>query len=221
MALGEGTPLPPLLERSNLRPVTHLPLPRLLIALCFAVSARSQAQALAPLRPGDIVTVRLPGENTLPERLEVDGRGIVTLPRVGPLPVTDLAPLALTDSIRARYGRLFSGTDITVLLLRRITVFGEVNKPGVLFLEPTAAIRDAIASAEGATPLADVRHILLIRGDRRERIDNWADLSAVTRPLQSGDAIMFDRESWIRRNVPSLLGSLGVVASIAIALLKR
>lgn len=167
---------------------------------------------------GDRVTLRLPGENTPREILEVDHRGLLTLPRVGSLTVLALEPAQLADSVRTLYSRLFAGSDVTVLLYRRITVFGEVKKPGVMYLEPTATIRDAVASAEGSTEFADISHVNLIRGDVRQRLDNWATASATTQPLRSSDAIEVDRESWIRRNVSSLLGALGILASIAVAL---
>ena len=173
---------------------------------------------MATLAPGDRITLRLPGESTLPERLEIDQRGVVTLPRVGPLTVTALDPAQLADSIRTLYSKLFVNRDVTVILLRRITVFGEVNKPGVLYLETSASIRDAIATAQGATPLAEVNHVNLIRGTVSERLENWSTLSAETKPLYSGDAIMMDRESWLRRNVGAIFGGLGILVSVVIAL---
>jgi protein involved in polysaccharide export with SLBB domain len=167
---------------------------------------------------GDRLTLRLPGESTPREVIEVDHRGQVTLPRVGSLLVTAMEPAQLADSVRALYAKVFAGSDVTVLLFRKITVFGEVKKPGVMYLDPSSNIRDAIASAEGSTEFADISHVNLIRGEVRQRLDNWATASALTQPLHSGDAIEVDRESWIRRNVSSLLGALGILASIAVAL---
>jgi len=167
---------------------------------------------------GDRMTLRLPGENTPRETLEIDHRGLLTLPRVGSISVLSLEPAQLADSVRALYARLFATSDVTVLLYRRVTVFGEVKKPGVLYLDPMSTIRDAVASAEGATEFADISHVNRIRGDVRERLDNWATVGALTQPLRSGDAIEVDRESWVRRNVSSLLGALGILASIAVAL---
>lgn len=181
-------------------------------------TAQSGGLSVATLAAGDRITLRLPGESTLPERLEIDQRGVVTLPRVGPLTVTALDPAQLADSIRTLYSKLFVNRDVTVILLRRITVFGEVNKPGVLYLETSASIRDAIATAQGATPLAEVNHVNLIRGTVSERLENWSTLSAETKPLYSGDAIMMDRESWLRRNVGAIFGGLGILVSVVIAL---
>jgi protein involved in polysaccharide export with SLBB domain len=189
-----------------------------IVVLLSAVPALSPAQSGGPLAPGDRVALRLPGENTPPEFLEIDHRGYLTLPRAGAISVLTLEPAQLADSVRVLYTRLFTATDISVLLLRRITVFGEVKKPGVMYLDPTSTIRDAVATAEGATEFADISHVNLIRGDVRHRLKNWATASAATQPLRSGDAIEVDRESWIRRNVSSLLGALGILASIAVAL---
>ena len=176
------------------------------------------AQTTGPLAPGDRVTLRLPGEISPREILEVDHRGILTLPRVGPINATSLELTQLTDSIRALYKPMFNSSDVTVLPLRRITVLGEVKRPGVLYLDPSSSIRDAIASAEGATEFANIGHVNLIRGDVKQRVVAWELAGAQTLPLRSGDAIMVDRESWARRNASSLLGALGILASIAVAL---
>lgn len=202
-----------------LPPVISLRLAISAIALLLlAPSNPAHGQSGGPMGPGDRVTLRLPGENIPREILEIDHNGVLALPRIGTLAVGTLEPAKVADSVRVLYSRLFTGTDIGVLLHRRITVFGEVKKPGVLFLDPTSTVRDAVASAEGATELADVSHVNLIRGDSRQRLDNWATVSAATLPLRSGDAIEVDRESWVRRNVSSILGGLGILASIAVAL---
>lgn len=198
--------------------ITSRWLPRILLVLLVIGPFGLPAQALTPLAPGDRITLRLPGENTASEIFEVDHRGVLTLPRIGAISAVQTDPAVLADSIRALYKQLFADADVTVLLTRRITVLGEVKKPGVLYLNPSSTIRDAVAMAEGATEFADISHINLIRGDDRQRIDEWTTASASTTPLRSGDSIMFDRESWIRRNVPSLLGALGILASIAVAL---
>ncbi|MEP6780860.1 MAG: SLBB domain-containing protein [Gemmatimonadaceae bacterium] len=184
----------------------------------LALPQVASAQTASAMGPGDRVILRLPGEATLAETLSVDHRGVVTLPRVGAINGSIMDPGQLADSIRTLYSHLFASSDVYLSLLRRITVLGEVNKPGVLYLETSASIRDAIASAQGITSIGEIRHVNLIRGDKSERLENWSALSAQTKPLRSGDALMVDRESWARRNVPAILGALGLVVSVAIAL---
>ncbi|MEP6765488.1 MAG: polysaccharide biosynthesis/export family protein [Gemmatimonadaceae bacterium] len=190
------------------------------LLLIVALPHLSAAQTANALGPGDRVILRLPGETAVAETLSVDQRGVVTLPRVGPINGSAMGPGQLADSIRTLYARVYLSGDVYLSLLRRITVFGEVNKPGVLFLETTASIRDAIASAQGVTGIAEIRHVNLIRGDISERLENWSALSAQTKPLRSGDALMVDRESWVRRNVPAILGALGLIVSIAVAVTR-
>ncbi|MEP6835803.1 MAG: SLBB domain-containing protein [Gemmatimonas sp.] len=194
------------------------PRARLFLQLLIVAPLPLLAQPGGPLAPGDRVTLRLPGETAPRELLEVDHQGILTLPRVGPINATQLELTPLTDSIRALYRPMFNSSDVTVLLLRRITVLGEVKRPGVLYMDPSSSVRDAIASAEGATEFADISHVNLIRGNEKQRVLSWELASAQTLPLRSGDAIMMDRESWARRNASSLLGALGILASIAVAL---
>lgn len=185
----------------------------LLLALLLAVAAPAAAQsapvtgapsagawASQPLRPGDLVRLRIWREPDMSGDFPVNESGMAVLPRLGRTRVVDEAPQQLEARLIREYERYLQHSSIEVALLRRIQVLGAVGTPGLHPVDATMTVSDVLALAGGTTPQGDPDRIELIR--RGERIS--ARLSADTRisdsPIESGDQIYVPERGWFSRN---------------------
>jgi polysaccharide export outer membrane protein len=208
----------------------------LLLALASVGRAQTATQATAPdtvpaavgaggsLLPGDIIRLRIWREPDLSGEFPVDDKGVAVLPKIGAQRVTGESQDELRDRLVGLYERYLRNPSIDVVFLRRINVLGSVRSPGLIPVDPTMVVADALALAGGVTPDGRQNRIELIRGgevltaniSQRTRI---ADL-----PLQSGDQLYVPEKSWFsRHNVGGTLISAGlslVTVLVTIAITK-
>lgn len=197
-----------------------------------AGAARAGAQAVASsavgapvavdsadlLQPGDEVRLRIWREPDLSGDFLVDTRGIAVLPKIGPTPVSGVAP----DSLRAQLVRAYAvylvDPSIEVVFLRRIRVLGAVRNPGLYPADPTMTLRDALALAGGATPDGNQKKLILMRTGMKNQdvglTDRLGDLH-----VRSGDQIVVPERSWMSRN-PGIVASL-IAATVTLFIAFR
>lgn len=211
-------------------PVTFLTAPtvpstlaRLALAIVLLVPLRAAAQAVSAevrLRPTDLIRVELLREPDRSGDFAVDERGYVTLPLVGSQLVTQAAWPVLRDSLRAAYAReLNSPDDVVLTPLRRVFVYGSVNKPGAVLVPVTASFAEAVALAEGASPEGDLRRIRVLRDGQTLVKRASVESSVVGAGVQSGDQIFVDRRSWVDRNSGPALSAFVGLAGIVVTLI--
>ena len=193
--------------------VTLLGCPDSVRAQSPVASASSQ-----PMRAGDRVLVWVPADSLRRDTLVVEENGFIALPRVGRIEASRIPSGALADSIRARYRRVLRTDDVLVVPLRRVSVLGEVRKPGIYFLGLTASLRDAVALAEGVTDIGNPCCMTVIRDSSSNRVRDWQTRPNNELEVASGDAIVVDRESWLKRNVFSVISGTAILVSTIIAL---
>ena len=170
------------------------------------------------MRAGDRVLVWVPADSLRRDTLVVEENGFIALPRVGRIEASRIPSGALADSIRARYRRVLRTDDVLVVPLRRVSVLGEVRKPGIYFLGLTASLRDAVALAEGVTDIGNPCCMTVIRDSSSKRVRDWQTRPNNELEVASGDAIVVDRESWLKRNVFSVISGTAILVSTIIAL---
>ncbi len=192
----------------------------LLSAVLGPVALVIGAQTTADgLRPGDVLRMRIFQEPELSGDFPVNENGVVTLPRLGDLRISEWP----ADSIRPRLTRSFSeflrDPVVEITMLRRIAVYGAVMKPGLYPVDPTMTIQDALALAGGAAPDGHRDRVELVRGNSRLQ----TDLSTATRleqlRLESGDQLFVPQRSWLSRNtwvVGSLLGATATIIAVVL-----
>jgi len=122
------------------------------------------------LGPGDGLQLRFldPGAAELGGALAILGDGTATLPLLGSV---DLAGLTLNQAqqlLQRLYGRYVRRPELSLIVVSprplRVTVGGEVERPGVYELPPaTATTVTAIQAAGGATLQADLQAVVLQR----------------------------------------------------------
>lgn len=150
------------------------------------------------LGPGDVVRVRVYGEDDLTGEYPVDGSGRINMPLLGGVEVAgetaDGVARVLTRRLADGYLR---DPDVTVWLdgfrSQPVSVLGGVNNPGVYYLEgPTTLVQ--VLSQAGGVADGGVDEVQLTRGQGGgvERI-RYADIiSGTARDIQlrAGDTIV-------------------------------
>lgn len=193
-------------------------LPTLLLT---AGAAAAQASGGDPLRPGDLVRLRIWREPDMSGDFAVDESGMVVLPRVGPVRVAGEAPVQLRARLVAAYEAFLQHSSIEVKLLRRVQVLGAVRNPGLYPVDATMTVADALALAGGTTPQGHPQRVELIRGGKRVPVEITAQTPISASSIRSGDQLFVPERSWISRNTGLLAAGITGGVSLIIALLSR
>ena len=196
----------------------------ILIAACApqAPARQDPPPAIAGVRPGDVVRVWVWRETDYSGEFPVDARGIVVLPNLGPVAANGKTAQALSDSITHAYQKFLNNPSIQITVLRRVTVAGEVAKPGLYPADATITIGELIALAGGVTPNGNQKKVELLR-DGRILISSLGPGTVLQNsPVQSGDQVFVPQRSWFSRNGGVFLaGGVSVTTAVIVALLVR
>ena len=175
----------------------------------------------ALIRPGDRIKLKVFREEALSDSaILVDARGDATFPKIGVVPVGRFTIGTLRDSLRVRFEKYLRQPDIDVVVLRRVAVSGEVRVPNVLFIEPTATLRDVIARAGGLTPDGEPKRLSVVREGRAVRVPDWRGPEGDAYELRSGDQIVVGTKPWLQRNALGLASTAAIVVSVTTAVIR-
>lgn len=181
----------------------------LLLATVSAAAAQAPAPPAAPapggwssqpLRPGDLIRLRIWREPDMSGDFAVNEEGAAVLPRLGRTKVVDEAPGQLEARLIREYERYLNHSSIEVRLLRRIQVLGAVRTPGLHPVDATMTVSDVLALAGGTTTQGDPDRIELVRGGKRISARLSADTPIAASAIQSGDQIFVPERDWLSRN---------------------
>jgi polysaccharide export outer membrane protein len=116
----------------------------------------------------DVLEVRVVGEGDLSGAFRVGMDGTVDYPYVGRLELAGLRPGEIQQLLtRKLKDGLLVSPQISITVKewnsRKLSVLGQVNKPGPVSYYPRMTIIDAIAAAGGFTPLAAQNSVTLRR----------------------------------------------------------
>jgi protein involved in polysaccharide export with SLBB domain len=177
-----------------------------------ADSAQSSSSSLGP---GDFIRLKIWREPDLSDTVQVDNDGVAVFPKLGPMRVTGIRPDSLERLLVHDYSRYLQNPSIRVTVLRRIAIWGAVQRPGTYPVDLTMTIADALALAGGATPEGKADKVELRRGSVRKVVDlsgkteRVGDLS-----LRSGDQLIVPQRSWVSRNPGLIMAAIGTVTSV-------
>lgn len=207
-------------------------IPILAAALTLALSGLASAQdgvpppsatatsQTSPVRPGDVVKVQIWREEDLSGEFPVHEDGSVVLPRIGPYPAAGKTPEQLRYELVDAFSQTLRNPSINISVLLRVSIVGEVRRPGLYTVDPTMSVSDALAMAGGPNPNSNKSKLVVLRNGEEMEIDLEEKYSVVDLQLRSGDRIYVPERSWFVRNL-GLIGSvLGLTTSI-IALATR
>ncbi|MEZ0135671.1 MULTISPECIES: polysaccharide biosynthesis/export family protein [Novosphingobium] len=122
-----------------------------------------------PIRPKDILTLRVFGEPDLSqEELRVDDVGVIQVPLVGPLKAEGRSADEISGEITSRLrNRYLVDPQVSVSVKTAapsyVSVEGEVEKPGVYEMQGRTTLLAALAKAESPTITAKLDEVVVFR----------------------------------------------------------
>jgi polysaccharide biosynthesis/export protein VpsN len=151
--------------------------------------------------PGDLFIMEIVGEKELPREYQVASDGSVDLPYLHTVPVAGLEPQEIARLVRKLMmdKGILSDPSVVVQVKeynsRRITIMGQVAKPGTFPYSVGLTLLQAISQAGGPTGIANIDRVNLSRrvagGSRTVVISIGSIMEGRSAdiPLQSGDRI--------------------------------
>jgi polysaccharide biosynthesis/export protein len=148
---------------------------------------------------GDLLDIRVFGEERVSGRARVRMDGGITLALVGDVAARGKTPYELSRELEHRLLTFMTSPSVTIGIEEThpalVTVLGEVAHPGVYPLALSSGVLQALASAGGLTENADDDQIYVVRKTLPTRVrftyralkDN--EPSAVRFTLQTGDVV--------------------------------
>ena len=152
--------------------------------------------------PEDKISIRVFQEPDLTfDEIQVDSGGNINFPLIGEVPASGKTPNELGTLISSRLAQSFIRTPQVVVgivqsVAQRVTVSGNVIKPGVYEIAGTSSLLDAISRAEGLTRVAVKDQIVVFRtvdGERAGAVFNLAQIEQGKAPdpqILGGDKIV-------------------------------
>lgn len=131
--------------------------------------------ATAPLRsdyvigPGDLLQITVWKNDTLSRVAPVRPDGKISVPLLQDIMAAGLTTMQLRDKIATALAEFMPNPEVTVSVSdvrsMRVSILGEVAKPGVIELRGQTTILEAIAMAGGFKDFASPSKITIIRND--------------------------------------------------------
>lgn len=175
---------------------------------------RGEVGDTLPLRPGDLIRLRVWREPDLSGDFPVNEAGLAVLPKIGPVEVASAPPAQLQAAITRKLSVFLTQPSVDVAFLRRVQVVGAVEKPGLYHVDQTMTVSDAIALAGGVTSSGRTDQVEIIRQGQRlpGRVSGRMLISHAA--VRSGDQLYIPERSWISRNPATILGALSAITAI-------
>jgi len=190
------------------------PLAALLLALAACGGGRSlsdytwidqypqpvRAEAPYVIAAGDLLTVRVQGQEGMSGRSRVRDDGNISLPFLNDVVAVDLTPLQLADQIQARL-KEFVVRPVVVVSVEEsrpfeASVVGNVRKAGTFPVDARSGVLQALAAAGGLGEFADPDRIFVLRRGDRIRFTYKALIQAERRAaafrLRAGDVVVVE-----------------------------
>lgn len=125
------------------------------------------------IEPGDLLDIRVFGQENMSARARVRHDGKVSLPMLSDVHAAGYTPVVLSQQLQSRLKDFINNPLVTISLEERrpltISIVGEVARPGAYPLEPGAGPLAALAAAGGFTEFAHKDRIFVLRRDDRDR----------------------------------------------------
>jgi polysaccharide biosynthesis/export protein VpsN len=160
--------------------------------LCSFFSISAAAEDVSPaysLGYGDVVSIKVYGEEDLSVETQLNDVGVISFPFLGEIKVHGLTVTEVQDLVAAglKEGYLVEPeVSVSVTQYRRFYVNGEVKQPGGFAFLPGLTVRKAISLAGGFTPRAAESKIYIISDKSRDASPRRVELNTSVNP---GDVI--------------------------------
>lgn len=162
-----------------------------------AAAQTARATSARQLGPGDEVLILIPERGELQEvEATIDATGEVALGLYGRVNLNGLTEAQARDAVARQLSKVLASTAGVQVILQvsrvLVMVTGNVRSPGPKRLEPPATIWAAVQQSGGALEGADLREIVILRGDTRQVVNVHAYLTGAQDSLpalERGDTI--------------------------------
>jgi polysaccharide export outer membrane protein len=173
---------------------------------CRGKSPRNQVNLPPPsesgvLGAGDVFIFEIVGEKDLPKEYQVAADGTVDVPYVHTIKVLGLEAPEVARLVRQRLIDEKYLADPSVIVQvkefhsRRVSVLGQVAKPGSFPFTPGMSLIQAVSLAGGLTAIADADRVNITRKGKERTHTAVISVESITEgaspdiPLQAGDQI--------------------------------
>ena len=117
--------------------------------------------------PEDMLQISIWKNEAMSRTLPVRPDGKISLPLLHDITAAGLTPLQLRDKIAAALAEFMPNPEVSVTVMEvksyRVSVLGEVQKPGVLQLKAPTTVMEALALAGGFKDFASPSKIVIFR----------------------------------------------------------
>jgi polysaccharide export outer membrane protein len=126
--------------------------------------------------PEDVLQIVVWKNDALSRTIPVRPDGLITLPLVHDLQAAGVTPLQLRDVISKRLSEFMPAPEVSVIVTDvrsfKVSVIGEVTRPGRYELRSKATVLDVVALAGGFTQFSSRSKIVVLRpnGKKVDRI---------------------------------------------------
>jgi len=159
------------------------------------------AVELAPYRiaPGDEISISVFRAQELDQTATVDAAGGFSLPLAGTVMAGGKTPEELSEAIEAKLrGGYLKNPHVAVNVTKAgngqtVTVDGEVQQPGLYPVSSRMTLQQAIATAHGATDMANIRNVIVFRTVDGQKMAAMFDLKDI-RSGRSPDPQIFGND---------------------------
>ncbi len=139
------------------------------LAVLAGAPGYAQAPAAYRLGPGDVLEVSVWGFPDLTRTVAVRPDGRVSLPLVGEVAAAGRTAEELQRELTRRFALYVRNPQVAVIVREfrkvRVSVLGQVGRPGTFELLPPVRVLDALSSAGGLLEAADRKAARLVRSD--------------------------------------------------------
>lgn len=119
------------------------------------------------IRDGDLVSIRVFGQDPLSTRARVRSDGRIAMPAIGDVDVRGKRPSALRAELEARLKDYVNSPSVTVTVEEfqpiNVSVLGEVQKQGIYAVDPRSTVAQVLAMGGGLTDYASRSGIYVVR----------------------------------------------------------
>jgi polysaccharide export outer membrane protein len=120
------------------------------------------------IRPGDLVNVRVFGQDNMSSRTRVRTDGKISLPFLNDVTAAGFTPVMLSAQLQTRLKDFINNPVITISLEEirpvPVSVLGEVLRPAIYTLDPNAGVLQAVAAAGGFNNFAS-KQLFVLRSE--------------------------------------------------------
>jgi polysaccharide biosynthesis/export protein len=172
------------------------------------------------MRAGDALRISVWPNANLGGEFVVEDDGYVYLPLLERVRAEGVSIQDLRVQLRRGYGEAMQNPVVSVTPLYRITITGEVQRPGILQITPSHSLFDVIGMAGGFRGQADAENVRIVRRgevvefDALRALETGEGMDAVR--LRSGDHIVVPAERPPRLNWSTMWTAVRTVSTLLI-----